>query len=251
MKAKGWTLAGIALLIGATVCVITYAGKHENLTLPDAVKEAINALYPQAAIKEAKVEEEGLKVYEIELEQDGQEIELTVTPDGTIVEVEAEVAMENLPPAVAAAIAQAAEGAEIEEIKTEVTYWVIKLVPLDTPLTSYEAELNKDGNEIEIELAADGTVLKQKIEDEDDGDDDDDEDEEEVSIDQVPAVVKATILKEAQGGTIEEIERETEDGKTIYEAEVVINGQEVEIEVAADGTLLSKEVDDDNDDDDD
>ncbi|MHC4500049.1 MAG: PepSY domain-containing protein, partial [Planctomycetota bacterium] len=79
--------------------------------------------------------------------------------------------------------------------------------------------------------------------------DDDDEDEEQVSIDQVPAVVKATILKEAQGGTIKEIERETEDGKTLYEAEVIINGQEVEIEVAADGTLLGKEVEDEDDDD--
>ncbi len=75
------------------------------------------------------------------------------------------------------------------------------------------------------------------------------EQEQEVSIEQVPAAVKATIL--AQGGTIEEIEAETENGQTVYEAELIIDGQEVEIEVAADGTLLSRKVDDDDDDGDD
>jgi uncharacterized membrane protein YkoI len=65
--------------------------------------------------------------------------------------------------------------------------------------------------------------------------------EEKVSIDQVPAAVKATILKETQGARIKEIERETEHGTTVYEAEAVRNGREIEIEIAADGTLLERE----------
>ncbi len=69
--------------------------------------------------------------------------------------------------------------------------------------------------------------------------------EEKISLDQTPAAVKATILKEAAGGTIKEIERETKNGKTIYEAEVIIGGKEVEIKVAPDGTLLGKECEDD------
>ncbi|MBN1345496.1 MAG: PepSY-like domain-containing protein [Phycisphaerae bacterium] len=69
-----------------------------------------------------------------------------------------------------------------------------------------------------------------------------DADEEKVSLDQVPPAVKATILKEAQGGTIQEIERETKKGKTVYEAEVMIGGKEVEIKVAPDGTLIKKEI---------
>jgi len=73
------------------------------------------------------------------------------------------------------------------------------------------------------------------------------ENEEQVSLDQVPAVVKATILKQAGNGTIKEIERETKDGKTIYEAEVMIGGKEFEIKVAADGTLLGKKLEDDED----
>jgi len=250
MRWRHWKSVGLVILVGVMVCAATYAGKcrKKKICLPDAVKAVISALYPEAVIEKVEVEKEGPKVYEIELSLNGQEFEVTVAPDGTIIEIESEVAIDSLPDAVKAAIAKAIEGAEIKKVEEEVTYWVVTLKKLETPQTTYEVELIKDGKEIEIELAADGTILKEKVEDKDD---DDDEDEEEVSIDEVPAAVKATILKEAQGGTIKEIERETEDGKTVYEAEVIINGEEVEIEVAADGTLLSKEVEDDDDDDDD
>jgi uncharacterized membrane protein YkoI len=67
--------------------------------------------------------------------------------------------------------------------------------------------------------------------------------EEDVSLDQVPAAVKATILKEAGGATITELERETEDGRVIYEAEFEVDGKEIEINVAEDGKLISREVD--------
>jgi uncharacterized membrane protein YkoI len=72
-----------------------------------------------------------------------------------------------------------------------------------------------------------------------------------VSLDAVPEAVKATILKEAAGAEIREVEKETEGGVTVYEAEVIIDGQEVDIDVAADGTLLGKEVEDEDEDDDD
>lgn len=75
--------------------------------------------------------------------------------------------------------------------------------------------------------------------------------EKEVSIEQVPDVVKAALLAEANGGAIREIEMDTEDGRTVYEAEVVVNGVEVDVRVAADGTLLGKEAEDDDDDGDD
>lgn len=73
--------------------------------------------------------------------------------------------------------------------------------------------------------------------------------EEKVTIGQVPAAVKATILREAKGAKIEEIEKETKKGKTVYEAEFVVDGKEIEIKVAPDGKLLSREVEEDDDDD--
>ena len=55
--------------------------------------------------------------------------------------------------------------------------------------------------------------------------------------------VKATLTKEANGAKIETVDKETDDGKTIYEADVMINGKNYEIKVSADGTLLSKKLD--------
>ena len=80
----------------------------------------------------------------------------------------------------------------------------------------------------------------------------DDEHEEEVTLEQCPAAVRATILREAGDGKITEIERETDkNGKVTYEAEFMLDGQEIEIEIAPDGTLLGREVEDEGDDDDD
>lgn len=76
------------------------------------------------------------------------------------------------------------------------------------------------------------------------------EKEETVTLDQLPAAVRATLENEAKGGTIDEIEKETEDGKVVYEAEITKNGKTYEVEIAEDGTLISSEADDDDDDDD-
>ncbi len=250
MKRRNLKLFGLVLIIGLTYAA-GYAGKSSKTVLPAAVKAAIAKLYPQAVIEEIEIEEEGIKVYEIELKHNGSELELTIAADGTILEVESEVVIENLPNAVQAAIIKAAAGAKIEEVKKEVTYWIVKLHKLKKSVTTYEAELLRDGKEIEIEIAADGSILESETKDHDDddedGDDDEDDDDEELSIDQVPAAVKATILKQAQGGTVKEIERETKDGKTSYEAEVIIGAKEYELEIAADGTLISKEAEDDDD----
>ena|SRR5688572_2327970 len=68
-----------------------------------------------------------------------------------------------------------------------------------------------------------------------------------MSINDVPAPVRATLQAHAKGATLNEVEEETENGKTVYESEVMIDGKEVELTVAEDGTLLSREVEDDDD----
>ncbi len=87
------------------------------------------------------------------------------------------------------------------------------------------------------------------------------EQEEAVSLSAVPDAVKATILaeilREVDDLQLEELEREKELGKMVYEVEFEYRGKEIELEIAANGRLLAKEVeceddgDDDEDDDDD
>ena len=161
---------------------------------------------------------------------------------------ETEVSIKEVPAAVKATLLAEAKGGTIEEIEMET----------ENGRTVYEADVIIDGQEVEIQVAPDGTLLGKEIEDNDDdeGDDDDDEgddededeDEEEVSLDDVPAAVKATILKEAAGAEIEEVVKETEDGQTVYEAEFKADGKDIEIEVATDGTLLERETEEDDDD---
>jgi uncharacterized membrane protein YkoI len=258
MNRKHWKLVSMVVLIGAIVCVMSYAGKKEkkkNISLPEAVKQVITEKYPGAKIESVEREDEGPVILEVKLAlADGVALEVMFATDGTLMEVENEIAPVALPDAVLAALPQ---NAKIKEAEQKIIHAVLKPVKLDDPQTVYEVEVEINGKEVEIEVAADGTIISRKVEDDDEGDDDDDgddeddEDEEEVTLDEVPAAVKATILANAQGGTIEEIERETEDGQVVYEAEVVINGKEYDIEVAADGKLLEIEEEDEEDDDDD
>jgi uncharacterized membrane protein YkoI len=146
----------IAILVLAT-CAAVYAGCGGGVVLPEAVKAAIKALYPAGEIEEAKMEKEGLKLYEVEVEENGAEVEVTADADGTIAEVTTEEKVENLPPAVAQAVA--AQGGKVIEAEKEVTHAQVKLVKLDAPVTIYEVRIEKDGKTMEIEIAADGKIL--------------------------------------------------------------------------------------------
>ncbi|HOD82069.1 MAG: hypothetical protein BWX88_01626 [Planctomycetes bacterium ADurb.Bin126] len=62
-----------------------------------------------------------------------------------------------------------------------------------------------------------------------------------VTIDQVPQAVRDAILKEAGEAKIDEIEKETKGDKVTYEAEWKVDGKEIEIKLAEDGTVLARE----------
>jgi hypothetical protein len=64
----------------------------------------------------------------------------------------------------------------------------------------------------------------------------------------VPAGVQTTLKEEAKGATIAEVDKISEDGQTVYEADVEIKGKSYEIQVAEDGTLVSKKWERNDDD---
>ncbi|MHC4103670.1 MAG: PepSY domain-containing protein [Planctomycetota bacterium] len=71
---------------------------------------------------------------------------------------------------------------------------------------------------------------------------DENEQEEIVTLEQLPPVVRKTLHRESTGGTIGEIEKETKHGRVIYEAEVMLDGREYEVKIAANGILIKKEL---------
>lgn len=82
------------------------------------------------------------------------------------------------------------------------------------------------------------------------GEDKDSEDNEvKITIDQAPAAVQTTLQTQTSGGKITDLDKETDDGKTVYEADAKIGDTPYEIKVAEDGTLISKKIDKDGDED--
>ena len=61
-----------------------------------------------------------------------------------------------------------------------------------------------------------------------------------ISLDQVPAAAKATIEREAQGGTVQQVTQDMEKGKTVYEAEIAKNGKSRFVSVAEDGKIVKR-----------
>jgi hypothetical protein len=74
--------------------------------VPAAVTNAVKKKFPSAKIEEATKEvEDGKTTYEIGIEQDEHDITVSLKEDGTILEIEKEIAVKDLPSAVTGAIA--------------------------------------------------------------------------------------------------------------------------------------------------
>jgi len=62
-----------------------------------------------------------------------------------------------------------------------------------------------------------------------------------VTMAELPAAAQKTLNREAKGGRIEELRKETrKNGTVVYEAEIVKNGKGTDIEVGADGKVLER-----------
>jgi hypothetical protein len=87
--------------------------------LPKAVIKAVKAKFPKAEIKEAaKEEEEGETIYEVSLEVKGRSVDVALEADGTILEIEKEVPIGELPESVKKALAAKYPKAKIEKVET-------------------------------------------------------------------------------------------------------------------------------------
>jgi hypothetical protein len=135
------------------------------------------------------------------------------------------VTLEQVPAAARRALEQQAGGARITEIEREV----------ERGVTVYEAEWVDHGTEREASVSADGELL---------------EIEEEVTLDKVPAAVRAAIAKHIGAGAKMEIEKTT---VVYYEVEATVDGKHKELYFSPAGQMHGEEekADDDSDDGDD
>ena len=134
--------------------------------LPPAVKAAVLQHAKGARLEEMeKVLAGGKVTYRIAAEGKGTWIELVVTADGVVEELEAEMHPARAPKAVRDALER--QGVDLRQLET-----ILKR--LEDGQMLYEVEHEAGGRELGLVLAEDGTVLER----EDDEDDDDDDDRE-------------------------------------------------------------------------
>jgi hypothetical protein len=100
----------------------------------------------------------------------------------------------------------------------------------------YEIEAETaDGKELMIKVGPDGTLYQKEIE---------------IGLGDVPKAVLDTFRKELGNADsdVDEVKRISKQGRVQYNIEAEISGKDIELKIAADGTLLEKDVDDDDDD---
>lgn len=128
-----------------------------------------------------------------------------------------DIALAECPPEVQATIIDASRGGEIDEVE---------LTRIEDR-TLYVAEVDLPGKrDLELYVAGDGRLL---------------EIEEEIAWSELPARVQDTLrLQAGSAGRVDDLARNTA-GKTVtFSAEIEISGQpDIDVEVAADGRLLS------------
>ena len=135
-----------------------------KVELSEAAAKAVKEAFPNATIEKVEAEEEdGVKLFEVDLKDGEAEVDVSVAADGMIVEIEMVVALKDVPEAAAAAIKKAAEGGEIQKIeKSEVRAEVkkegdaAKLVKLEKAKVTFEAKTTKG----KVVVTADGAVVK-------------------------------------------------------------------------------------------
>jgi uncharacterized membrane protein YkoI len=62
-----------------------------------------------------------------------------------------------------------------------------------------------------------------------------------ITLAQVPEPAQSAIKKLTATGKIKKIEKDEEDGKTVYDVEATVQGRDMEYDIAADGTVLTTE----------
>jgi hypothetical protein len=119
--------------------------------LPPAVQKTVDELSHGAKVRGYASElAAGQLEYEVELIVNGRLRDVTIAPDGSVLETEEEVALEALPAAVRAALHQQAGAGQIVKVES---------LTKQGRLVAYEAQVRTGTDRSEIQVGPDGKPL--------------------------------------------------------------------------------------------
>jgi len=125
--------------------------KIKRSDLPAAVQAAVTAQSKGSTVRGfAEERENGQTYYEAELEVSGHSKDVLMDPQGNVVEVEEEVAMDALPSAVREGLQTKAAGGKLVKVES---------LTKQGKLVAYEAQVITKGKKSEIQVGPDGKPL--------------------------------------------------------------------------------------------
>jgi hypothetical protein len=140
--------AGTLLLAGSSSA---QEKKINRSDLPPAVEKAVAAQSSGATIRGFSTEKEkGQTLYEVEMTVNGHSKDISMMTDGSIVEVEEQVALDSLSPEVKAGLQAKAGKGKILKVES--------LTKKDK-LVAYEARVETNGKKSEVQVGSDGKPL--------------------------------------------------------------------------------------------
>ena len=149
-------MAALSLhLLGALLLGIAPAAAVEWGDAPEAVRAGVAKEHPDAEVREVrKARHRSEPGYQVKLAEGEARVRLEVRADGTIRETRTEIAPEDLPGAVAAALADRIRGrrafATVEKV----------VVPRGRrEATTYQVEMTVDGRVFGVVVAESGSIL--------------------------------------------------------------------------------------------
>jgi hypothetical protein len=153
------TIAAVAGFVGAPAGARADEEKVPLDKLPKAVVDGVKKRFPDAELVGAEKENEnGKTVYELAIKNKGQNVSVTLTPEGALVEIENEIAASALPKAVADALERKYPKATLKKVEE-----VIPVRNGKEKLEYYEILLVTAGNKkVEVSVTPDGKFNKQE-----------------------------------------------------------------------------------------
>jgi hypothetical protein len=140
--------AGVLLLASSTSA---QEKKIKRSDLPAAVEKTVAAQSAGATIRGFSTEKEnGQTLYEVEMTVSGHSKGVSMTADGSIVEVEEQVALDSLSPEVKAGLQAKAGNGKILKVES---------LTKKGKLVAYEAKVERNGKKIEMQVGPDGKPL--------------------------------------------------------------------------------------------
>jgi uncharacterized membrane protein YkoI len=146
---KGMLL--IAITVGLAASLHAADRKIAKSELPAAVRKAADQQSQGATVTGYSSEKENGKLeYEVQMTFNGHSKDVTIAPDGAVLEVEEQVAMGDLSTDVQAGLKTKAGTGKIAKIES---------LTKGGKIVAYEAKVMKDGKRSEIQVGPDGKAL--------------------------------------------------------------------------------------------